>query len=998
MSVVDDVFGADGLMAAAIPTYRPRDPQIQLATAIMGGMDTGKHVLAEGPCGCHVAGQGILMANGSIVSVENIVVGDRVMGADGQPRTVLELHCGEQETATITPIKGKPWTVNLDHVLTLVRYDNDRVSDMTVRDWLAASHNQKMLNKLFRVATPEFHRRPNDIPIDPYLLGLLLGDGSLKTHGSVSVTTADKEIRDSLYVYAEQMGLTVRETFKPNNKAKTYNFAGTMYNKGNALTTYLRLWNLRVGAEDKFVPDAYKLDSVDTRCAVLAGLMDADGHLSYGCFDFISKSKTLANDVAFMARSVGLAAYVVECQKSCQGGFTGTYHRVSISGDVDKIPCRLPRKQAAPRQQQKDPLRTGFTVELTGRVEPYYGFTLDGDGRYLLDDFTVTHNSGKSYAYLVPGIHQAVTAKKRVVIATANIALQEQLVQKDLPALAHALGGRYPFTYTLLKGVNNYLCLNEYANSGTALGQKALFQNQDAFAQYSAISTWADSTTTGDVSELPFVPAHQLWQRVSTTADACLKRDCSHADACFALKAKAKAAAADVIVTNYHLLFADAQIRSLGGQGVLPPYDILICDEAHEAADIAREFFGISVSQNGINALASTAASEVKALSNVARDLKEESDVFFSFLADYARSPQYKIRLKKPGFVNTSGVIGKLERVRDKLDEVLDKETDKAKHIKLSNLRKQADNAIEHIEECVHQKDAESVYWIEVTDKGNAKLRSKTVYVGPKLREHVFEKTECVVCVSATMTTGDPESPTAFEFIRNELGAPEDCIRVVGPNPFDFGTQALVVVPMGMPSPKEDGYTEAVADALAEAIRAVNGGVLGLFTSYKNLNAAYERVKSLPMRVMKQGELPRPELTRLFREDKDSVLLGTDSFWTGVDVPGEALRVVVIDRLPFTNPTDPVIDAISERDRNSFTTYLVPQAVIMFRQGVGRLIRTRTDVGAIVVLDHRVVSAAWGRHFWGSFPKGVQALRHINQIPGFIEWARQRLTEQGFQV
>jgi ATP-dependent DNA helicase DinG len=235
-----------------------------------------------------------------------------------------------------------------------------------------------------------------------------------------------------------------------------------------------------------------------------------------------------------------------------------------------------------------------------------------------------------------------------------------------------------------------------------------------------------------------------------------------------------------------------------------------------------------------------------------------------------------------------------------------------------------------------------------------------------------------VSLVSATMTTAG-----TFEFIRNELGAPNDALELVAESPFDFAKQALLIVPDGMPDPREPGFVEAVADAVKTVIDACGGRTLGLFTSYRNLNAVYERISCNGHRVLKQGELPRTELTRLFKEDVGSVLLGTESFWTGIDVPGEALTGLVIDKLPFPNMDDPVVDAICARDRRAFDSYLVPRAIIMLRQGVGRLIRSQKDIGVAVILDKRIAEKAYGKRFLKSLPP-MLTTRKLDNIARFL--------------
>jgi len=290
-----------------------------------------------GSAGCHEAGQEIILDSGIVKKVEDIVVGDALLGPDGKSRIVVKLERGTGNMVRIVPVKGESFVVNEDHVLTLCHTVTGEIIDVSVRDFRQWSKHKQRDHKLLRASAVSFNEREDEVPLDPYFLGLLLGDGCVRLRG-------------------------------------------------------LGLMNCLAG--NKFIPDRYQFGSVEERQAILAGLIDTDGHLHGNTFDWISKSKQLADDVVFISRSLGLAAYVSECVKSCPG-FTGTYHRVSISGDLTKLPVRVKRKKPAPRRQKKNVLHTGFTIEDVGEGE-YYGFTLTGDGRYLLDDFTITHNCGKS--------------------------------------------------------------------------------------------------------------------------------------------------------------------------------------------------------------------------------------------------------------------------------------------------------------------------------------------------------------------------------------------------------------------------------------------------------------------------------------------------------------------------------------------------------------------------------------------------------------------------
>lgn len=586
--------------------------------------------------------------------------------------------------------------------------------------------------------------------------------------------------------------------------------------------------------------------------------------------------------------------------------------------------------------------------------------------------------TGKSVAYSVPAVWHAHHAKKRVVIATANIALQEQLVRKDLPMLASVLP--WSFSFALLKGRNNYLCLDRMAES-EARGELRGPYYDDQQRQVDDVLAWAEATRTGDASELSFIPHAQVWSRFSVGFDECKGDGCPFRDDCFAERAKTAAQGADIVVTNYHMLFAHLAVREATGQDlVLPAFDLLVLDEAHEAADIARAFFGFTVSEHTLTRLASAAADlGDKAL---AGELRQEAQRLFGQLAEYARSPRYKKRLKAPGFASDAGVqraLGKLvvlatARAEDELAERKERATAR-------NVARSAAVAGARLTEGLLQSDADKVYWLDVDQKGRAKLRAKPIDVSALLREELFGRCPSVSLVSATLTTSG-----TFDFVRRELGVPDGALEVIAETPFDFASQALLVVPERLPDPREPEFIDAASRIFQQVVDACEGRTLGLFTSYRNLNAVYERIDGGAHRVLRQGDLPRAELTRIFKEDTGSILLGTESFWTGIDVAGEALTGLVIDKLPFPPPDDPVIDAICERDPRAFDNYLVPRAIIALRQGVGRLIRCKTDVGVAVILDKRIAEKGYGRRFLKSLPP-MLSTRRVENISRFLEEA-----------
>jgi len=369
------------------------------------------NILLLGPSGCHRKGQLVLMYDGTLKAVENVQVGDQLMGPDSTPRNVLELHRGVEEMVEIVPLKGEPWVVNRGHILTLVRtcYNGgsgyrpvNEVKDVPLRDWLGWSRTQKSVHKLFRV--PVEFKAQEELPLDPYFLGVLLGDGSLGV--TPRVTTEDPEILEETRRQAANFGLVVSIYDYNEEKCPSYALCkvegpGGLQDEASRNPIAQRLAGLdllEVTGESKFIPHCYKVSSRADRLAILAGLLDTDGSLDEdGCgFDFINKSKELVDDLAFIARSLGFACYPQPCVKGCQTGVEGIYYRMFISGDVAEIPTKVERKKALARKAIKNVLRTGFkTRDLP--PEEYFGFVLDGDHRYLLDDFTVTHNTGKTH-------------------------------------------------------------------------------------------------------------------------------------------------------------------------------------------------------------------------------------------------------------------------------------------------------------------------------------------------------------------------------------------------------------------------------------------------------------------------------------------------------------------------------------------------------------------------------------------------------------------------
>ena len=371
------------------------------------------------PTGCHARGERVLLSSGESIAAEDVRVGDALIGDDGGCRTVFRLHRGRQEMARITPTKGDSFVVNIDHVLSLVHTETGNVVDLTVREWLGRSAYFKHCHKLFRVPVHEFSGEKSELPIHPWLLGVLLGDGSLG--GNLCVTNPEKKIQEAVVSLAVAHGVDadVRKYGERCESVHITNACGV----GNPLRASLKdLGLIGLTASKKHVPGIYRTSNFESRLLLLAGLMDTDGHESSGYYDWISASKQLAEDVAFIARSVGMAAYVSECVKRCQTGASGTYYRVSLSGDMSILPTV--KRRSNQRRQKKSVLRTGFSVELIGEGD-YFGWEVDGNHRYLMSDFTVTHNSGKTEVAMAV-IQGAIDKGKRVVFLCNRIHLVGQ--------------------------------------------------------------------------------------------------------------------------------------------------------------------------------------------------------------------------------------------------------------------------------------------------------------------------------------------------------------------------------------------------------------------------------------------------------------------------------------------------------------------------------------------------------------------------------------------
>lgn len=641
--------------------------------------------------------------------------------------------------------------------------------------------------------------------------------------------------------------------------------------------------------------------------------------------------------------------------------------------------------------------------------------------------------TGKSLAYLLPAIHFAVQNERPVVVSTNTINLQEQLVLKDIPDIQKTI--QSPCRVALLKGRSNYLCLRRLA---AMRARKDL--TEDEVRALVKMLIWQQTTTTGDVSEL-FLPTAQeraAWRQVSSESESCLAEDCPHRQKgrCFFYRARRRAEQAHIIVVNHALLLADVAVENR----VLPEYRHLIIDEAHHLEDAITRQLSFQADHATVDRQLGDISQKVGAgryrgfLTDVAmrcrgvvpenlyRDLvltltDARKDVetlkrvihdFFVIAEDFAvehqaerRNTGYSQRLRltrgvraQPAWsqVETSWqdctvMFAKVEKGLERIYHALEALEgydipefeatiqDLASHV--LHLRRLRDE----IGQAVATPDDGRIYWLEVDQAtGTLHINAAPLHVGELMREHIFGPKETVILTSATLRVGG-----GFDYIRERLGAWEADGLAVG-SPFDYEASTLVYVPTDIPEPHQPYYQRSVEEALIELCRATGGRTLALFTSYSQLRAT-SRAISAPLAeadilVLAHGEgASRSQLLETFRDTERAVLLGTRSFWEGVDVMGEALSCLVIARLPFAVPTDPIFAARSETFEDPFTEYAVPESVLRFRQGFGRLIRSRDDRGIVVVLDKRIISKAYGRMFLESLPNCTVRRAPLTELP-----------------
>jgi len=581
--------------------------------------------------------------------------------------------------------------------------------------------------------------------------------------------------------------------------------------------------------------------------------------------------------------------------------------------------------------------------------------------------------TGKTLAYLLP----AVQAERRVVVSTGTKNLQEQLVQKDLPILAKALGRE--LNVAIMKGRGNYLCLLRFSSFGKA-GQ---FRRLEELPIYQAVEAWSTQTETGDRAEVAEMPdSVEFWREVSAASENCIGQSCSLFDACFVTRMRQRALEADLVVVNHHLLCADLAVKDGNYGSVIPAYDTLILDEAHLIEDVATQYFGVQVSSHKIEELVRDVERELKAASLDGRELRAEaeglrvrSERFFTRLA---RSKPGRLA---PGWMadalaeESLGLLQRLEGLRTALLAVPDRLEP------LSGLASRTLALTGEIAFLMRAETDDHVYFVEIRGRG-VFLRAMPIDVSSRLKELLFDELSAAVLTSATLAVDG-----GFAYLKDRLGI-EPSDELLLPSPFRFEEQALLYVPKGMPEPSSPEFVDRAAEEVARLLKLSRGRAFVLFTSYANMNAVAERIAGrIDYPILIQGEAPKAQLLDTFRETPHAVLLATASFWQGVDVAGEQLSCVIVDKLPFASPGDPVVAARIERLRgrgqNAFGEYQVPVAVLMLKQGLGRLIRSASDHGILAVLDSRLVRKPYGRRFLESLPP-ARLVHDLDEVARFM--------------
>ena len=590
---------------------------------------------------------------------------------------------------------------------------------------------------------------------------------------------------------------------------------------------------------------------------------------------------------------------------------------------------------------------------------------------------------GKSFAYLIPAISLALKAEQKVVISTNTISLQEQLVTKDIPFLRRILPRN--FNVVLAKGRRNYLSRRRLKNLINY--ERGLFDTLEEVEEVAEIEEWVNWTVDGSTADLPWQPNPQVWDKVASDRDNCLGRQCETYNTCFYFNLRREMQDADLLIVNHHLLFSDLAIRkeSIEALGVLPEYDYLIIDEAHHLEATATNHASVNFSNTRVKWLLDSLANmarlfDSKQLTTQVEEAREQANTLFRAIIealgeadDAGQGTSVTQRIHESNFVRNA-LDAPLTDIAQTLKQLQERTTTDDEEQEITAHQSYCQRLRDELDMIIRQDDPNYVYWAEISTRGRTPrilLNATPANVNQILEDHLFSIKNSVVMTSATLSTN-----RNFAYFKNRIGIRE-CRELLVHSPFDFKKQVEIHIPPYMPDPNSSQFVPAVIQQIKHYLKLTHGKAFVLFTSYKMMDEVYEAVapdlNEMGIDTFKQGgELSRTDMLQAFREDTDSVLFGTSSFWEGVDVRGEALSNVIITRLPFEVPTHPVMEArvkqIKESGGNEFFEFSLPEAILRLKQGFGRLIRTQTDTGIVVILDPRIKTRRYGKQFLDSLP------------------------------
>jgi ATP-dependent DNA helicase DinG len=586
--------------------------------------------------------------------------------------------------------------------------------------------------------------------------------------------------------------------------------------------------------------------------------------------------------------------------------------------------------------------------------------------------------TGKTLAYLIP----AIRSGRRVVVSTATKSLQEQLFQKDVPFLQKHFAPN--LKAALMKGRTNFLCRQKVQQ----MEGQAVLNGMDEMDWFAQIRDWSKLTETGDRSELTFLPDNsELWNRIDARSDLCGGQKCPEFQQCFITAMHQRAQEADLIIVNHHLFFADLAIRQDDFGSILPEYSAVVFDEAHEIEDVASDYFGRQISSYRFEELARDTENMLRVLRIEAAPLRrhltrvrERSRSFFETFPEREGRFPFGPTERQSFLERNREAYGELSAAIKRVEAELSALSPKPEEV--ITLARRASESRRELSFLLESEEKSYVYWYERRGRG-VFLAATPIDVSEILREQLFERFDTVVLTSATVAVAG-----RFDYLKQRLGV-LPAKEVVLPPEFDFREQALLYIPRAMPDVRQPSFSACAAEEIAKLLEISHGRAFCLFTSYAQMRDVYERVSSkVVFPLLLQGTAPRSILLDRFRSTANAVLFATSSFWQGVDVPGAQLSCVIIDKLPFAVPSDPIVAArvraLQDDGRNAFAEYQIPEAVLALKQGFGRLIRTKTDRGILSILDNRIQRMQYGKIFLESLPE-YATTQDLAEVARFME-------------